>query len=131
MPTFTNIKHSEIPKSAAGIIGLAPTFNTTYFVYVVDELNFVNVFEVTSSGAGELIINTSWFDSSLGRFQVYVLDAGGVLQTLTSTLDAGLTVDLILYYRRKGLFYCVSSETFVTGEVPARIHSPVHSIVYN
>lgn len=129
--TFTSVKHSVLPSTTTGIALLVATTSTIHQIYIVDEFGNTNLFDVQSDGSGQVLLQTSWFDAAKSRFQVFVL-LSGVLQTMTSTLDNILSADLLLYYRRKGDFFCVSgTQTFLTGEVPVRLHSNFHSLIYN
>lgn len=127
---FQNIKHALLPSRDFFILGLLPVASVQVDVYIINLLHDVVVQQAFTDGSGLLILESNWFDANKGKFEVFVVY--DTVQAITSTLDSALVADKILYYRKKGDFYCKSTETFVTGELPAnRIHSIYHAIEYN
>jgi len=129
---FSNIKHALLPSANFFILGFVPALSVQVDIYIIDEFYNTRVEQASTDASGLLILESNWFSAKAGKFQVYVLHSNAV-QTITSTLDQNLQVDLLLYYRKKGDFYCKSgTQTFTTGELPnTRIHSIYHAIEYN
>lgn len=132
MLDFQNIKHALLPGQDFFILGFVPARSTQVSIYIIDEFHNVRVEQVIADTSGLLILESNWFSGRIGKFQVYVL-YNNTVQIITSTLDSSLQVDLLLYYRKKGDFYCkAAGQTFVTGELPAdRVHTIYHDINYN
>ena len=129
---FQNTKHTLLPAANMFILGLIPIL-TEVSIYIIDEFHNAVIQQKSPDPSGLLLLESNWFASNSSRFEVFIVDSNNQLQTITSTLDSNQQADRLLYYRKKGSFYCKSaSEKFETGQLPvSRVHSIFHAIQYN